>query len=79
MRPDQWMASQMHIDNHEDMVDYEWLEPRNQKGYLNNYKLITRIPMLQPRCTVYMGVGAYIGDGVYTNAATSCEHEGEMR
>lgn len=77
MRPDQWMASQMHIENHEDMVHCEWLEPRNKSGHLNDYKLITRMPLpfMRPRCTVYQGVGAYLGEGVYSNAVQTCAHE----
>ena len=75
MCQDQWMAGQMHVDNHEVVEDYEWLGEKKQYGYLKKYKLIIRLPLVPPRCTVYKGLCFYIGNGVYLTAADNCETE----
>ncbi len=75
MRPDQWMAGQMHADNAPETEDYQWLHPRNMHGYRNIYRSMVRVPFLQTRESIYVGMGAALDDGIYITAATSCEHD----
>ena len=62
MRPDQWMASQMHEANYTETDNYEWIKgegiERNQLGYRNTYRWLTHIALFRTRELLYKGVGA---------------------
>jgi hypothetical protein len=60
MRPDQWMQSQMHDLNELSLHEsdtYSWIGERNVNGYLNHYRNVTIVPIIQNRESIYKGVG----------------------
>ena len=75
MRPEQFMAGQMHEDNYEETADYKWLEPRCEGRYRNVYRFVYNLPFLTPRELLFHGICARMDNGVYMNACESCTHD----
>ncbi|GMH80785.1 hypothetical protein TL16_g08693 [Triparma laevis f. inornata] len=74
--PSQFMASQMHKDNHTETPDFKRLGEPAQRGYLVFYAQYKKVgSVIKDREMVYRGVGKYFGAGRYLHASESCEHE----
>jgi len=75
MRPDQFMMSQMHPKNEivGGPTGVEWLGEKNEKGYLNHYRWLTKMKILSDREAVFKGVGGCIAKDTYITAVADAD------
>jgi serine/threonine protein kinase len=75
MRPDQYIASQLHNSNNDEDNDIgSWIGVRNEFGYRNLFRGRLELPFLQPRELIYKGVSKHLGKHHYAVAAESIDH-----